>query len=72
MPIIPQTLNINNLRTANAKSIKLNTIRKAIKYALGKVCVKAMFTFTVFEILPFVGRRYYHPLSGVQGAKGLS
>ena len=30
MPIIPQTLNINNLRTTNVKSIKLNTIRKDI------------------------------------------
>ena len=32
-----------------------------------------MFTPTVFEILMSEGRgRYYHPLSGVQGAKGLS
>ena len=34
MPIIPQTLNINNLRTTNAKPINLRTIRKLIKYSL--------------------------------------
>ena len=27
MPIVPQTLKINNLRTINAKSINLHTIR---------------------------------------------
>ena len=34
MPIIPQTLNTNNLRTTNAKPINLRTIRKLIKYSL--------------------------------------
>ena len=34
MPIIPQTLNTNNLRTTYAKPINLRTIRKLIKYSL--------------------------------------
>ena len=34
MPVIPQILNINNLRTTRAKSIKLHTIRKLIEYSL--------------------------------------
>ena len=33
MPVIPQTLNILNLRTTSAKSINLNTIRKLIEYS---------------------------------------
>ena len=32
--IIPQNLNINNFKTANAKSINLRTIRKLNKYPL--------------------------------------
>ena len=32
--IIPQSLNINNFKTANAKSINLRTIRKLTKYPL--------------------------------------
>ena len=56
MPIIPQTLNNNNLRTTNAKSINLYTIINHIKYSLKKHFLKAMFTVTVFEILLFVER----------------
>ena len=37
MPIIPQTLKINNLRAKKAKPIKLHTIRKAIKYYLKNI-----------------------------------
>ena len=40
MPIIAQTLNINNLRTASAKSINLHTIRKLTEYSLKKVALK--------------------------------
>ena len=47
MPIIPQTLNINNSRTTRAKSTNLHTVRKLIEYSFKK----AMFTTTVFEIL---------------------
>ena len=56
MPIIPQTLNNNNLRTTNAKSINLYTVINHIKYSLKKHFLKAMFTVTVFEILLFVER----------------
>ena len=51
MPVILQTLNINNLRTTSAKSINLHTIRKLIEYSLKKPTAKAMFTLTSFEIL---------------------
>ena len=51
MPIITQTLNINNVRTTIAKSINLHTIRKFAEYSLKHVLAKAMFTLTVFEIL---------------------
>ena len=40
MPIIPQTLSINILRTTDAKSIKLHTIRKLIGYFLENVVFK--------------------------------
>ena len=46
IPIIPQTLNINNQRTTSAKSINLHIIKNFI-------FVKSMFTLTVFEILLF-------------------
>ena len=49
MPIIAQTLNINNLRTSSAKSINLHTIRKLTEYSLKIV-------LTVFEILLSEGR----------------
>ena len=51
MPIITQTLNINNLRTTSAKSINLHTIRKLVEYSLNNVAAKAMFTLTAFGIL---------------------
>ena len=34
MPIIPQTLNVNNLRTTSVKSINLDTIRSLIECPL--------------------------------------
>ena len=75
MPIIPQPLNINTLRTISAKSINLATIRKLIEYSLKNVLLNAMFTPCLF--LPFtrywcwkVGR-YYHLATGEQGEKGL-
>ena len=61
MTIIPQTLNINNSRTARAKSINLYTIRKLIEYSLENVRIKAMFTSTVFEILMSEGRSVLSP-----------
>ena len=71
MPIIPQTLNINKLRTTNAKSINLQIIRKLIEYPSKNVPVRAMFTLSVFEILLFVRRTVLPPAQQVQGTKGL-
>ena len=56
MPIIPQTLNINNSTTTRTKSINPHTIRKLIEYSLKKVPIKAMFSPTIFEILMSEGR----------------
>ena len=41
MQIIPQTININNLRATNAKSINLHTIRKLIEDSLKNLICKA-------------------------------
>ena len=49
MPIITQTLNINNLKTTSAEPINLHTIRKLVEYSLKNVA-EAIFTLTVFEI----------------------
>lgn len=71
-PIIPRTLNINNLRITSGKSINMHTIWKLIKCS-----VKNVFLLRQRLLLPFSRyycskvRRYYHPPSGVQGAKGL-
>ena len=63
MPMIPQTLNINNLRTTNAntKYVNLYAIRKLMKYSLKHFFAKAVFSLTVFEILLFVGRTVLSP-----------
>ena len=34
IPIITQTLNINNLRATSAKSFNLHTVRKLVEYSL--------------------------------------
>ena len=68
-PIIPQTLNINNLRAASAKSIKMHTIKKLIKYSLKFFSVKAVFTVTVFEILLFEGRSVLSPAQRGTGSE---
>ena len=71
MPIITQTLNINNLRTTSAKSINLHTIRKLIEYSL-KIFRQSQCLLLLFSryCCPNVGR-YCDLLSGAQGAKGL-
>ena len=61
MPIIPQTVNINNQRTTRVKSINLEIIRKLIQYSLKNVAIKAMLTSTVFEILMSEGRSVLSP-----------
>ena len=59
MPIISQTLNINNLRTTSAMSINLHTIKKE----------KAMFTLTVFQILLSEGRLVLWPAQRGTGSE---
>ena len=49
MPINPQTLNINNLKTTNERSIKLHTTRKLIEYSLKMFCKDNVYSY-VFEI----------------------
>ena len=67
-PVIPQTLNINNLRTTSAKSIKLHTIRKFIKHSLKNARIK-VFTVTAFEILLFEDRSVLSPTQQGTGSK---
>ena len=69
MPIIPPTLNINNLRNTDAKSINLHTIRKLAECSLKNVLVKAMFTLTVFEILLSDGRSVLSPAQRGTGSE---
>ena len=69
MPIIPQNLNINNLRTTSAKSINLHLIKKLIEYSLKSVSVNSMFTPTVFEILLSEGRSVISPAQRGTGSK---
>ena len=69
MPIVPQTLNINKLRTTSAKSINLHTIRKLVEYSLNNPLVKAIFTLTVFEILLSEGRSVLSPAERGTGSE---
>ena len=69
MPIITQTLNINNLRITSAKSINLHTIGKLVEYSLKIVAAKAMFTLTVFEILLSEGRSVLSPAQRGAGSE---
>ena len=56
-----------------ATSLNQHAMRKLIDYSLKTFTVKAMFTFTVFEILLLVGRTVLSPAGKrVQGAKGYS
>ena len=67
MLLIPQALNINNLRTTSGKSINLHSIRKLLQYSLKNDRVKTIFNFTTFEILLFEGRLALSPIH--QGAE---
>ena len=44
------------MKTASAKSISLDVIRKLVEYSSKNVLVKVMFTLTILEILLFKGR----------------
>ena len=69
MSIIPQTLNINNLRTTIAKSINLHTIRKLTEYSLKKLPCKGNIYTTVFEILLPKGRSVLSPTQRGAGSE---
>ena len=70
IPTIPQTLNINNKRTASAKSINWMFFRKLIKYSLKQVLLKAIFS-PLSRYCCSKLDRYYDPLCGSQAKKGL-
>ena len=53
MPIITQTLNINDMRITIANSINLDNIRKVVEYSLKNLSAKAMFTLPIFKALLF-------------------
>ena len=69
MPVVPQTLDINNSRTTRPKSINLHTIRKLIKYSLKKVSIKAIFSPTNFKILMSQGRSVLSPTQQGTGSE---
>ena len=56
IPIITKTINVNNLKTAIAKSLNRDAISRLIEYSFKKVQVKATFTTTVLKILLFGAR----------------
>ena len=57
--MIPQTLNINNYRTASAKLIQLHIVRKLMEYSFKNA--KAMFILTNPEGLLFEVRLILRP-----------
>ena len=70
MPIIQETLNINNLRTTRAKSINLHTIRKLIEYYLKNVLVKAgNIDFTRFRDIAVEGSSVSSPAQRGPGSE---
>ena len=56
MPVIPQTLKINNLIITQAESINIHTLRKLIKYFL-EMCPQGQYL-----LLSFL--RYRRPIVG--------
>ena len=69
IPIIPHILNMKSCRTTSAKSINLDIIKKFIEYSSKHFHVKAIFTFTVFEIRFFEGRSVLWLAHGAKGLK---
>ena len=55
MPIIPQTLGINNSRAIRAKSFNLHTIRKLAEYSSKINSVKDnIYSYRFWELMPEV------------------
>ena len=71
MPIITQTLNINNLRATSAKSINLHTIRNLLNILLKMLQQRQCLLLPLSRYCCSKVGRYCHPSSGVQGAKRL-
>ena len=69
IPVIPQTLNINNKRTTSANFINLHIIRKAMEYSLKEVVFKTMFIVTVLEILLLQSRSVLRSTERVPGSQ---
>ena len=71
MPIIKETLNINNLRATSAKSINLHNIRKLVEYSLNNVLpIQCLLLPLLIYCSPKVGR-HCNPPNWAQRAKGL-
>ena len=64
MPMIPSTLNMNNLRITNAKFVSLHTIRKPIEYSLTNALCKGNDYSYCFE-----SRSVLSPAQRVTGSK---
>ena len=71
MPIIPQTLNINNLKIARTKCINHNTIRKLIYYSFKNLLESRCLVLGLLRYCCSHVGWYYDLPSGVEGAKGL-
>ena len=71
IPIIPQTLNINNLRTTNAKSINLDILESILVLFKKRADKGNVYLLTFSRYCCSKVGRYYHLPSGVQGTKGL-
>ena len=68
IPVILQSLNINNQRTTCTKSISLDITGKLIEYSLKKFCKFDVY-FVVFKILLFEGRSVLSPAQRGTGRK---
>lgn len=72
MPIIPPTLNINNLRTTRVGKVYQPIYhQKSYGGFFKKQSVKAMFTVTIFRILSFEGRSVLSPAQHSTGSKSV-
>ena len=71
IPIIPQTLNINNYRNTRTKSINLHIIRKLIRYSLKNIVWRQCLLSPFLRHCCSKVGRYYDSHSGLQGAERL-
>ena len=69
MPIIKQTLNINNLRTTSAKYIILHPNRNLVKDSFKNFLPKAIFILTFLERLLSEGGSVFQPSQSGRGSE---